>query len=121
MVVSQCIVRTFAFSQNQFNCLSIYSAAGADAVAAVGDWWVLAMILYPDTQRRAQAEIDAFVGRSRIPTLADMDNLPYVRAMVSTVVFKIFTCSEISRQVKELLRWRPVVSLFFSRSSWNDP
>jgi cytochrome P450 len=54
-------------------------------------WWTLAMIAYPETQSRAHAELDAVVGRERLPSFADYPRLPYVRAMV-----------------KEILRWRPV-------------
>ena len=57
-------------------------------------FFVLAMLAYPETQARAQAELDAVVGRTRLPTFADLPHLPYIRAMV-----------------KELLRWRPVVPL----------
>ena len=49
------------------------------------------MTLYPDVMRRAQAEIDAVVGRERVPTFDDKDKLPYIRAIV-----------------RETLRWRPV-------------
>ncbi len=52
------------------------------------------MQLYPDVQRKAQAEIDAVVGPDRMPTFADRPNLPYVDAMV-----------------KEILRWHAVVPL----------
>ena len=52
---------------------------------------MLAMALYPDVMRKAQAEIDTVVGRHRMPTFADRPHLPYVRAIV-----------------KEVLRWRPV-------------
>ena len=49
------------------------------------------MLAYPETQARAQAELDAVVGRARLPTFADYPHLPYIRAML-----------------KELLRWRSV-------------
>jgi len=52
-------------------------------------WWTLAMLAYPETQARAHAELDAVVGRTRLPTFADYPHLPYIRAMV-----------------KEVLRWR---------------
>ena len=55
---------------------------------------MLAMCLYPDVLRKAQEEIDAVVGRDRMPTFADTPRLPYIRAMV-----------------KEVLRWRPVAPL----------
>lgn len=43
------------------------------------------MILYPEVQARAQAELDAVVGRDRIPTFADYEHLPYIRAMAKEV------------------------------------
>ncbi|KAH9035792.1 cytochrome P450 [Lactarius pseudohatsudake] len=64
-------------------------AAGADTTSAALAWWMLAMVTYPEVQKRAQAELDAVVGRSRTPTFADFHDLPYIRAMV-----------------KEVLRWR---------------
>jgi cytochrome P450 len=50
----------------------------------------LAMVLYPNVQAKAQAEIDAVVGRDRLPSHSDRDNLPYVKALIS-----------------ELFRWLP--------------
>jgi hypothetical protein len=49
------------------------------------------MLAYSETQARALAELDAVVGRSRLPSFADLPQLPYIRAMV-----------------KEALRWRPI-------------
>ena len=49
------------------------------------------MIAFPEVQRRAQAEIDALVGRDRLPTFADAPRLSYVCAII-----------------KEILSWRPV-------------
>lgn len=51
------------------------------------------MTLYPDVQRRAQAELDAVTAGSRLPTYEDKPNLPYINAIV-----------------KEVLRWNPVSS-----------
>jgi cytochrome P450 len=52
------------------------------------------MTLYPDVQRKAQAEIDRVVGNSRLPDYSDEDELPYVQALL-----------------KEVLRWQPVTPL----------
>ena len=52
------------------------------------------MISFPEVQRRAQAEIDAVVGRDRFPSFADAPHLPYACAIL-----------------KEVLRWRPTVAL----------
>lgn len=46
--------------------------------AAALSVFMLAMTLYPETMRKAQAQIDAVVGRDRMPTFADRDNLPYI-------------------------------------------
>ena len=48
------------------------------------------MIAFPEVQRKAQAEMDAIVGRDRLPTFADAPRLPYVQAII-----------------KEILRYRP--------------
>ncbi|KAJ4470436.1 cytochrome P450 [Lentinula aciculospora] len=45
-------------------------------------WFVQAMILYPEAQRFAQAEIDRIVGLYRLPTFDDYGHLPYIRASV---------------------------------------
>jgi cytochrome P450 len=55
---------------------------------------MISMILYPKVQAAAQQQLDDVVGRGRMPTLADYDQLPYVRAIV-----------------KEVLRWRTVLPL----------
>lgn len=51
----------------------------------------LAMALYPETQEKAQAEIDSVIGNSRLPTFHDRDSLPYVNALI-----------------KETMRWQNV-------------
>ena len=56
--------------------------------------FMLAMVLYPDEMKRAQAEIDTVVSKDRPPTFEDQPRLPYVNALV-----------------KELLRWKPVSPL----------
>ena len=45
-------------------------------------------------QKRAQADLEAVVGPSRLPTMEDKSDLPYITAIV-----------------KECLRWRSVVPL----------
>ena len=52
------------------------------------------MVLYPDVMLRAQKQIDAVVGRDRLPSFEDRAKLPYIEAMV-----------------KEVLRWRPISPL----------
>ncbi|KAG9083640.1 hypothetical protein FRC06_004449 [Ceratobasidium sp. 370] len=52
----------------------------------------VAMLLFPETQRKAQAEIDAVVGSERLPVMGDRSQLPYVE-----------------RFIQEVLRWRPIL------------
>jgi hypothetical protein len=41
--------------------------------------FILAMLLNPDAQARAQAEIDLIVGTERLPTFEDRPSLPYTK------------------------------------------
>ncbi|KAK0480064.1 cytochrome P450 [Armillaria novae-zelandiae] len=55
---------------------------------------MLAFLLYPEVQARAQAELDAVVGPTRLPNFDDRPQLPYIDAILL-----------------EALRWNPVVPL----------
>jgi len=72
---------------------TMYMATVDTAVSALTTF-ILAMTLYPDVQRKAQAEIDQIVGNSRLPIFSDEGGLPYVQAVL-----------------KETLRWHPVTPL----------
>ena len=54
----------------------------------------VALTLYPEVQRRAQAQIDSVVSRDRLPTFEDRSRLPYIEAIC-----------------KELLRWQILLPL----------
>jgi cytochrome P450 len=45
--------------------------AGAQTTSTTLDFVFIMMLLYPDVQRRAQAQLDAVIGRDRLPELAD--------------------------------------------------
>ena len=40
------------------------------------------MALYPEVQKKAQAEIDAVVGPNRLPNFHDRPSLPYINAVI---------------------------------------
>ena len=65
----------------------------------------LVLVLFPQVQRRAQAELDAVVGRDRLPTFTDKPRLPYIEALC-----------------KELMRWNMVTPIGrrFSLSDTNQ-
>ena len=54
----------------------------------------LALVLFPQVQTRAQAELDVAIGRDRLPTFDDRQRLPYIEALC-----------------KELLRWKLVAPM----------
>ncbi|KAA1470219.1 cytochrome P450 [Dentipellis sp. KUC8613] len=62
--------------------------AGQETTMATLSAFVLAMVISPDVQRKAQEEIDATIPSGRLPTLDDRPDLPYLEAML-----------------KELFRW----------------
>ncbi|XP_044490509.1 cytochrome P450 78A5-like [Mangifera indica] len=55
---------------------------GTDTVAILLEWVLARMVLHPEIQSKAQAEIDAVVGKSRPVFDSDIPNLPYLQAIV---------------------------------------
>ncbi|KAG9496564.1 hypothetical protein J7337_011340 [Fusarium musae] len=73
---------------------AVMYAGGSDTTVSAICGFVLAMLLFPEVQRKAQKEIDSVVGTERLPQFEDRDNLPYVDALT-----------------KESLRWIPVAPM----------
>jgi len=69
-------------------------AAGSDTTVSALGTFILAMLLNPEAQKKAQAEIDSVVGERHLPDFSDEESLPYVSALV-----------------KEVLRWRNVTPI----------
>jgi hypothetical protein len=69
-------------------------AAGADTTVSALGTFILGMLMNPEAQKMAQAEIDSVVGVGHLPDFADEAALPYVSAIV-----------------KEALRWRNVAPI----------
>jgi cytochrome P450 len=67
---------------------------GADTSVSVLGTFVLAMLAYPEVQKKAQAEIDSLTAGKYLPTFEDEASLPYIAALV-----------------KEVLRWENVAPL----------
>ncbi|ESK84353.1 cytochrome p450 [Moniliophthora roreri MCA 2997] len=79
---------------------AIVYLAAFETTESTFNWLILAMIAFPDAQRKAQEELDSVIGRERIPTLDDMDSLPYMRAVV--------------------MRWRPAPPMGILHASLED-
>ncbi|KAI0253728.1 cytochrome P450 [Lactifluus subvellereus] len=69
-------------------------AGGSDTTVSSMTSLFLALVLYPEVKKRAQAELDSVVGRDRLPTFGDRPHLPYIDAMC-----------------KELMRWQLVTPM----------
>ncbi|KAI0753236.1 CyP450 monooxygenase [Daedaleopsis nitida] len=76
------------------NAVGAALAGGADTTLSTLQSFYLAMVLYPEVQARAQAELETVIGPHRLPTFADAQELPYISAVV-----------------KESLRWRLVTPM----------
>ncbi|CAE6484159.1 unnamed protein product [Rhizoctonia solani] len=72
---------------------SLY-AGGADTTVSAISTFFLAMLHYPETQEKAQQEIDKVIGKDRLPNFTDRASLPYVEALY-----------------KEVIRWQPVAPI----------
>ena len=44
------------------------------------------MALYPDVQKKAQAQLDEVLGQSRLPTFDDINSLPYIHSIILEVL-----------------------------------
>ncbi|TFK67279.1 cytochrome P450 [Pluteus cervinus] len=77
--------------------------AGFDTSSSTFQFFILAMRLFPGVMKKAQAELDRVVGRQRVPSVSDRDDLPYIRATV-----------------KELLRWGVTLPIGVPRRSQQD-
>ncbi|KAF9457427.1 cytochrome P450 [Collybia nuda] len=60
------------------NVAGIAYIAGADTTISAVRSFFLAMVMYPEVQRKGQAEIDSVVGSNRLPDFGDRQSLPYI-------------------------------------------
>ncbi|KAF8751768.1 cytochrome p450 [Rhizoctonia solani] len=76
---------------------------GTDTTCNVILVFFIAMIHFPATQQKAQAEIDEVIGDSRLPEMEDMHQLPYTNCLI-----------------QEVLRWCPIVPLGVPHAASKD-
>ncbi|XP_040382179.1 cytochrome P450 78A5-like [Oryza brachyantha] len=55
---------------------------GTDTVAILMEWVMARMVMHPEIQAKAQAELDAVVGGGRAVTDDDVASLPYIQSIV---------------------------------------
>ncbi|EMD39273.1 hypothetical protein CERSUDRAFT_104492 [Gelatoporia subvermispora B] len=85
------------------NVAGVAYAGMTSSTISTLQFFFLAMVQFPEVQRRAQAELDKVVGSHRLPDFSDRASLPYVNALC-----------------KECLRWKPVVPLGLAHQSLED-
>lgn len=74
---------------------TMMTVAGADSTLSAVLTFILAMMHYPEVQRKAQAELDRVLHHEgRLPGYEDQPDLPYITAVM-----------------KEVLRWKPVAPM----------
>ncbi|RDA94779.1 hypothetical protein CP533_4221 [Ophiocordyceps camponoti-saundersi (nom. inval.)] len=88
----------------KWSAATIYSA-GSDSTVLAISCCILALIIFPEVQRKAHEEIDRLVGEHphRLPCFSDRESLPYIDAMV-----------------KESIRWVPITPMGFSHVTTDD-
>ncbi|KIL00286.1 hypothetical protein PAXRUDRAFT_821829 [Paxillus rubicundulus Ve08.2h10] len=86
----------------KWSAASLYGGGADTTVSAIYSLF-LALTLFPDVQKKVQAEIDAVIGPDRLPTFADRDSLPYVEALA-----------------KEVMRWHTVTPLAVPHRATED-
>ncbi|KAG2156377.1 cytochrome P450 [Suillus clintonianus] len=82
---------------------SMSFGAASDTTTSTLTVFLLAMVLNPEVQAKAQAEIDRVVGKDRLPDFDDRPAMPYVDAIL-----------------RETLRWRPVVPFGIPHTSMSS-
>ncbi|KAI0271303.1 cytochrome P450 [Gloeopeniophorella convolvens] len=60
---------------------SLYGA-GTESTTSSITTFLLTMVLFPDVQKRVQAELDSVLGGKRLPTFEDRASLPYLEATI---------------------------------------
>nr|CAH7748876.1 unnamed protein product [Callosobruchus chinensis] len=72
-----------SFSEEQLVALAMdMFMAGSETTSNTLSFCFLYLLLYPEVQKKAQDEIDAVVGKTRVPSLDDRPKLPYVECVV---------------------------------------
>ncbi|KAJ8072721.1 hypothetical protein PM082_016280 [Marasmius tenuissimus] len=65
------------------NCAGIAYTAGSDTTASTLLSFILMMVVHPDAQARAHAEIDTVTRGTRLPDFSDQPELPFVQAILT--------------------------------------
>jgi len=108
--------------------------AGIDTSSNTSVWFIAHMIKYPEIQKKVQNELDRVVGRDRLPSYDDMQNLPYFNAVLNEVMrIKTIAPQALLHRVtedfevakykfkKNMLIYPNIYNICHSTKYWNDP
>ncbi|KAF5359067.1 hypothetical protein D9758_004799 [Tetrapyrgos nigripes] len=88
------------------NCAGVAYIAGSDTSISLIRCVIVALLIHPEVQERAQAELDSVLGtesNARLPNYSDREDLPYLNAIIS-----------------ETLRFYPITPLAVPHQSLED-
>ncbi|KAF7188531.1 Multifunctional cytochrome P450 monooxygenase, partial [Pseudocercospora fuligena] len=68
-----------------YSAHSLYGGASDTTVSTLSTFFLM-MVLHPEIQRKAQAEVDSSVGTARLPGIEHRDRLPYLQAIIKEVL-----------------------------------
>ncbi|KIJ22384.1 hypothetical protein M422DRAFT_83631, partial [Sphaerobolus stellatus SS14] len=85
------------------NTAATIFSGGSDTTVKTLITFVLAMVLFPDVQKKVQEELDVVFGGVRLPEIEDMVTLPYTIAAY-----------------KEAMRWHPLIPLGVPHAATQD-
>ncbi|XP_041509076.1 cytochrome P450 2J4-like isoform X1 [Microtus oregoni] len=75
-----------SFNEESLICSTLdLFLAGTETTSTTLRWALLYMALYPEVQKKVQAEIDKVIGPKKQPSLNDRDSMPYTNAVVHEV------------------------------------
>ncbi|KAJ3900492.1 cytochrome P450 [Lentinula edodes] len=91
--VPDCLVKTLIENQEKEKldwedlCMlsAVFTLGGVHSTSGIIQWFLALIPSHPEVTLRAQEELDRVVGRDRLPTAEDEDNLPYIRAIIKEV------------------------------------
>ncbi|KAF8994553.1 cytochrome P450 [Cyathus striatus] len=80
-----------AVVNEEYEDIVMYTASevytgGADTTVSTLTSFFLAMTRYPEVQTKAREEIDAVIGKDRVPTINDRQHLPYINALIKEIL-----------------------------------
>ena len=90
------------------------TSAGADTTASALGTFFLAMVCYPEVQKKAQEELDKVLN-GRLPEHSDIESLPYLSALVKEVYrygeFCVKDSLPHAKHTSVSSRWQPVLPI----------